>query len=173
MTGCTVSTELTLAKGILADLGSPTSLAVSTVSGKLVGNFIGRLNTSLYQCFAINSGAYFDSNLSVDYPALDIYGLLYKIDYYETAINNILGNPNLMWTRLQEGDSTIARESPAKLAQIYQGMLNDANKRLQLLINAYRMANSQAQSIDYYTIQQYGYNYGPYSDGYVYGAWRP
>lgn len=172
MTGCNSSVELTLAKGIWSDLGSPTAVSVSTISGKLTSTFLGRLNTSLFQCFAIDSGAYFSNDLTTDYGALDIYGEIYKLDYYTSQLNGILGNPALMWTRIAEGDSSISRDSPVKLAALYQGLINSSNARLRLLQNDYKLAHSQSQSVDYFTIQQYGINYGPYNNGYVYGMWR-
>lgn len=173
MTGCNSSVEFALAKGIWEDLGSPTSISVPTISGKLTSTFVGRLNTSLAQCFSIDSGAYFGGGLGMDPGALDIYGQLYTIDYFQSQLNGILGNPALMWTRIAEGDSSVSRDSPAKLASMYQKAIEGANGRLRILQNQYRMQNAQAVSVDYLTIQVYGSSYGAYSNGYIYGVWRP
>lgn len=154
-TGCP-SIEFQVATGIWTSLAAPTALSVSNISGQLTTNYnLGGLNDSIYTCYKIISGAYFDQNLAKDYPALYIYGQLYIVNYYATAQNQILASPKIAWTSMGEGDARITRTNIADFIKAYQTLRTQSQANLDKLINNYRMQAANPQSLDYYTIQPY------------------
>src|ERR1041384_4302473 len=123
------SIEYIMANSIWEDLSSPTSLSVPTISGRLVSQVnLGSLNNKLAQNFSIVSGAYFDSYLSGDAPALYIYTQLYKYNYYINRANKIGASSTINWTTLAEGDTKITRSDNINLVRVYRDLANEAAK---------------------------------------------
>jgi hypothetical protein len=140
-----------LATDIYGNIGSPTNLSVSFISGWLVdsGN-LGGLNNKLSTSFYLTGDApcITDNCGNFGGEEADIYQLIYQSSYYASAALGVLaGGP--AWTNLAEGDTKITREGASKYAQAYLAMKTDNDKNLRLAIHDYKLRITVAQSVDY------------------------
>ncbi len=149
--------EFTIATGIWTDLAEPTSLAVSSVSGKLVGPFVGRLNYQLGTEYTILSEAYFDSAMAADLPALYVYSLMYKQEYYYTQATRIATGPGMDWMSLADGDGRVTRSDPINRAKLLFQLAAKLKEDLILATNAYNKVSALPVAVDYFTIENPSY----------------
>lgn len=146
-----------LAGSIYKDIGSPSSITVSTVQSKLVSeNFIGKLNVLLDECHIIVTG---DISPALNSSEQAVYSELYKYDYYSTAALQSVGAIGaVIWTKLREGDSEVTRTSPNDIAKFYQSLKKGSEEMIKNLANDYKKNKTVTHSIDYYTIQPNGFD---------------
>lgn len=101
---------------VYQELGSPTIVSVSWVSGWFYSN-IGKLDNSLNLCVSGLSGNFIPT---LGYEEWDIFKTLYKISYYDRQVNSSLGNAAaLPWTMLQDDVSKIQQTSPNEFAKTW------------------------------------------------------
>ncbi len=158
--------------GLWQDLGMPTNVAVSTISGYAIQpNTLGKVNSLLSTCF---SGSGYTGAGTTNYqigpwvsPAvLGVIGQLYLVSYYNNLAQAAmgLGGNALPWTQLREGDSSIARVNAALIGAQYRQMSKDAYTELWNLVNAFRGSEGGniPRSVDYFNppTSVYSYNGG-------------
>jgi hypothetical protein len=161
------------ATGVWQDLGSPSNIAVTTISGYAVQpSTLGRLNDLIETCFS-GSGyvgvgtANYQIGPWITNRELAIIGQLYLVSYYNNLAqaNMGIGGNGIPWILLKEGDSTIGRVNAANLGNEYREMSKSAYEQLWNLVNAFRNSEggSLARSVDYYNppTSPYNYGYGP------------
>jgi len=142
---------LTLASGIYQDLGSPSNISVGYISGYLTasGN-LGDLNNKLSVRFGWSGDApcivSFDTNQGMDSDEQAVYSLVFKDQFYRQQALAALTATN--WTRISEGDSSVAREGPAAVSKAYQGLVDQNLKALRLAIADYKRSNTSVGSVD-------------------------
>ena len=147
------------ATGQWVDLGQPTNVSVTTISGYAVQpGTLGKLNSLISTCF---SGSGYTGAGTTNYQIgpwvtnteLAIIGQLYLVSYYKNLAQATMGvgGSTIPWSMLREGDSTIQRSSPVNIGKEYREMAKDANEQLNFLVSAYRGSNGGQvpRSVDY------------------------
>lgn len=135
-----------LAGSIYTGIGAPTAQSVGYVSGWLTDpNNLGGLNGRLNTCFSINNGA-----ISGDFGASEanIYGLIYKTDYFEAQANNALAGGGIMWVSLAESDSKVTRANPVDISKAYQQMRNSSQQTLHIAVSNWKRGESLVAAVD-------------------------
>ncbi len=155
--------------GMWQDLGQPTDLAVTTISGWVTQpQTLGRLNNFIGTCYQATG---YTGVCSYNYdvvPALteQEFGILdkmYRVGHYQQLIKKCAGGGQKMVQSLSEGDSKISYVSAAALAKVYVEAEIQANKELNYQVNVYNQnsAGSTApRSVDFYTIGTPGFDRG-------------
>lgn len=158
--------------GLWQDLGMPTNVSVSTISGYAIQpSTLGKVNSLLSTYFS--GSGYTGAGTTnyqigpwVDPAVLGVIGQLYLVSYYNNLAMAAMGQGGntLPWQLLREGDSTIGRVSAANIGKEYREMSKTAYEQLWNLVNAYRSdaGGGTARSISYYN-PPLGYN--SYSNG--------
>lgn len=143
------------ATGLWVDIGQPSNVAVTTISGYAIQpGTLGKLNSLIGTCFS-GSGyagttgtANFQIGPWIADTELAIIGQMYLVSYYRSLAQATMGvgGNTIPWSMLREGDSTIQRSSPVNIGKEYREMAKDANEQLNYLVTAYS-ANSQGASV--------------------------
>lgn len=151
-----------VATGIWEQIGSPTSISVSSIYTKLISSgSVGKLDILINGCHYIDSGECIAPVLSSE--EISIYEQLYLVDYYAKAALQTQGAPGtLQWTSLAEGDTKISRANPNEIAKFYKDLQKAAQTQLDNLVDLYRRNSALARSSDYPQIEQY-YPNGPFN----------
>lgn len=133
---------LDFATGIYEDLGSPTDITVSYISGWLY-NHIGDLNIAIDQTY---SGL--NETIS-PFPSGDeqaIYQNMFNIKYYNRASLSSIGAAGTSsWTEIEDDGSRVKRVSKLDLSKSYLAMAKSANEDLATQIAAYQMNRARPQ----------------------------
>lgn len=145
--------------GVWTDLGSPSNVTATTISGYAIQpSTLGRLNSLAGTCFSGSgytggASSNFQIGPFVDQEVLGIIGQLYLVSYYNNLAQATMGvgNSTIPWTNLREGDSSIARVNAATIGAQYRQMSKDAYTELWNLVNAFRgsQGGSIARSVDF------------------------
>ena len=79
-----------IASGIWNDIGSPTSITISAISGRLLtSGFLGQLDAINQTCHFIDSGCIYPLLVGEE---IAIYEEIYKANYYRTFSTQEIGN---------------------------------------------------------------------------------
>jgi hypothetical protein len=157
------------ASGVWLELGAPSTVAASTISGYAVQeSTLGRLNSLIGTCFS--GSGYLGTGTSnyqigpfVTNTELALIGAMYTVSYYRNLAQAMMGatTAGIPWTTIKEEGSTIQRANGANIGEIYLKEAKTANDQLNYLVNAYRQGSqggNMARSIDYYDLS--GPTYG-------------
>ena len=141
-----------LATDIYGNIGSPSNLSVSFISGWLIdfrGN-LGGLNNKLSTSFYLTGDApcITDNGGNFAGEEADAYGMMYTTNYYTSAANNVLAGGGSFWTSLSEGDSRVSRTDVTKISAAYLALAKENTRLLRLAISDYKLRISVPQSVD-------------------------
>lgn len=139
----------TLASGTWEELGEPTNVSVSYISGWYVADSnIGKLNSVINTCYSGVSGC-IDPAISGDEQA--IYKEIYKINYYGRQIASMLNSANSAagaWTELKDNTSSIRRANKNDLAKTFLQLQKDSREALKDLATQYNLNRTNPLGID-------------------------
>ncbi len=146
MSYCTAQI-LQLASGIYQGLGSPPAQSIGYVSGWITssGN-LGDLNNRLNTCFYLDGDAPCIAGFGPQEAA--IYAEIYEMYYYESLALAALAGGGTFWTSMREGDTTIQRDSPIKLAKAYRDLQDAAQKQLHIAVANWKVGHSIPTTVD-------------------------
>lgn len=138
-----------LANQIYQDIGSPTALSVTFISGWITnsGGMIGSLNNKLSTNFWISG----------DEPCIVggfggeeavIANLDFKTDYYGNQSRSVLTGGGSMWTSISEGDTKISRSDVVNVSKQYLQMQKDSRETLRLAIQDWKRSHIGIEIVD-------------------------
>jgi len=134
------------------ELGSPSNVTVTTISGWATSNYIlGQLGNLTFQCFSGSDGCPVPA---LGPSELSILSEMYKITYYNGLVKSSLGAGGTRKVQeLVEGDSRIKWQNDNETAKIYSNLGKDAANNLKYLVRSYNQGNkNQVRSVDFYNI---------------------
>lgn len=135
-----------LAATIYQEINSPVSQSVSFISGWLTQTqSLGQLNNKLSTYF-FPSGGGIAWDFGMDEEA--VYTLIYKSNYYESQSLAMLTGGGVNWTNMKEGDTSITRESVAKMSKAFLDLNTQSNTFLRLAVNDYKRKKTLVQCVD-------------------------
>jgi hypothetical protein len=156
----------TLSTGLWQEIGEPSSVSVSYISGKLVSDaLLGKLGSLTYKCYSGVSGCI--------EPALDngeqgIYSALYLSDYYKKQVSSYLGAAGVKRVlSVSEGDSKLSFSNSTSEAKLVKDLAKDYAEQAKELADLYNRGLSTARDVSFYTIDPYvragndNNNFGP------------
>lgn len=153
--GDTSNLVFNISSGIWLDLDSPTSLAVTTISGRLISSgFLGQLDSLLQSAHYIDSGYNIVPSLVAEEQF--IYSELYKCNYYRTAAIQVIVNSaglsdtSTLFTRVREGDSEIVRESPVNVSRMLRDLEKQSWDKIRAMAVEYKKGLAIPLSVSYY-----------------------
>lgn len=149
--------------GLYLDLGSPTDLSVSSISGWVTQpQTIGKLNSYISTCFqptGYTGAGSWNNDVTPDLGNEEyaILAAMYNVSYYNQLVRKLAGagGTQRILQSTSEGDSKVTFVSNADLARIYIDNAKEATKTLNYLVNNYNVniaENSAPRSVDHYTI---------------------
>lgn len=139
---------LTLASGIWESVNSPSAMSVAYVSGVLTSSgFLGAINTRLTTDFWVSGGACIAGCFGAEEQ--NIASLQFQHDYWQRLRSQALGSAGMMWTSLREGDSSVVRESPVKLASEYGKLAKDVQEELQIAVAGWKLGHTSPCDVEY------------------------
>ena len=146
-----------LSTGVWQEIGEPSNLAVSSISGRLTSNYyIGKLNILIDFCFSGASGC-IEPTLDLDQQA--IYAQMYLYDYYGTRAAQSQGAIGVTnWVRIEEADSKISRSDPVNVSKFYLQLQEQARIKLGEYVDLYKRNLAVPRSVNFYSIEQNGTN---------------
>lgn len=151
MTYC-VQQIVELATDMYRQVGQPSNLSVGFISGWIVysGN-LGDLNNKLGTSFYLSGDApcITDAGGGFGPEEADIYTLMYKSEFYESASLGVLANGASLWISLSEGDTKVTRMDVSKLSAAYLALNNQSNQFLRLAIHDYKLRITVPQSVGF------------------------
>lgn len=160
------------ATGIWTDISEPTNLSVSAIETKLLSSgFIGQFDALINGCHHVSydtgiSGYCVSPSLNGEEVA--IFQQLYLTNYYAKRSSEVLSLNNGLtagaWVEIVEADTRIRRANPNEIAKFYKDLYKEFKSNLDDMISAYNRNQSNARSVDYFSIDQYG-SRNPLSDG--------
>jgi hypothetical protein len=126
----------TLASGIWDDIGQPTAVSVSYISGWLVSApNIGKLNNAINTCYSGVSGC-IDPVLSEDEQA--IYKDIYLSSYYGRQATSFLGAAGVdSWLEIKDDVSSIKRQNKNEISKSFIALQKQVQEDLKDKIFAY------------------------------------
>ncbi len=142
----------------LQNLGSPPGISIPYVvmwysnSGNLA-----KINNALGVCAAITGQGCI---VGLDDDAWAIYNLIYNQQYFSQGQASLYtsmfcGGTNALWTNLAEGDSRIARESPANMQRSLNQTIAQNDKQLRLAIGDWKRNHSFPTTVDATSLASY------------------
>ena len=145
----------TLSSGLWEEIGSPTSVSVSFISGKLVSeSFLGQLGSLTYKCYSSVSGCV---EPPLDNGEQGIYSLLYLGDYYKKQVTSYIGAAGVKRVlSVAEGDSRISFSNQNSEAQTIKALAKDYHDQAKEMADLYNRGQATARGVSYLTINQYG-----------------
>jgi len=149
-----------LATFIWNDLGSPSDLSVPSIQTKLTSEaFLGQLNSLTANCYSLVTG---DISPVLGNREQGIYAMMYEKDFYTRKLNQLMAGDAIMWTRVQDGDSSIVRSDLVNVARLYRDMQKQLDEQLNMVIGSYRKGRAMPSSVDYFTLTNSRWYYGAY-----------
>jgi hypothetical protein len=155
------------AEGMYNDLGQPSGLTASAISGWAIQpNVLGKLNNLTNKCYYATGDTAMGISYKYDvYPALTEkeFGLLdplYRINYYQNLVRSIAGANGVtkIVQSISEGDQKITFANMTEMAKVYNESIKEETKRLNYLANAYEDNQKIASTVDYYYYRPAQYN---------------
>ncbi len=133
---------LELATDLHADVGCPSSITPSYISGWFVqSGHLGDLNNKLGTCFYLSgSSPCIAGGFGPEEAA--IYSKIYTLRYYNGVTQGLLTSAANPWTALSEGDSKIVREGPAATSKVLVSLIKENNAQLRLAIHDWKRNHS-------------------------------
>lgn len=141
------------ASGIYEDLGSPSGITPSYISGWLVNN-VGLLNVAINSDYTGISGEIYSTGctgelvtgLGQDEQA--IYKCIYNINYYQRKLSESLNAAAYdTWVEIQDEGSRVKRVSKNDLAKSYTAQIKDSSMNCKDLVNMYRMNHASPSQV--------------------------
>jgi len=147
----------TLASGLWEEVGSPSSVSVSFISGKLVSDsFLGQLGSLTYKCYSTSGGCIIPE---LDNGEQGIYSALYLSDYYKKQVSNYIGAAGVKRVlSVAEVDSRISLSNTTSEAKEIRALAKDYSEQAKELAELYNRGLATARGVSFYTINQYGPN---------------
>jgi hypothetical protein len=144
-----------LSSGLWEEIGSPSSVSVSFISGKLVSeSFLGQLGSLTYKCYQSVSGCI---EPPLDNGEQGIYGLLYLGDYYKKQVVNYIGAAGVKRVlNVREADSSLTFSNTTSEAKEIRALAKDYNDQAKEMADLYNRGLSTARDVSFYTINPYG-----------------
>jgi len=135
-----------IASGIWDDIGQPSGIAISFISGSIVSEtYIGRLNNALNTCYSGVSGCIYPP---LGYEEAAVLKELYTIGYYDRQISSITNSALTDdWIELKDDRSTIRRQNKNELAKTFISLRQNVRNDLKDMIFAYQQNNSNVGMI--------------------------
>jgi len=143
------------ASGIWEDLGQPSGISISYISGYIIDN-LGKLNILIDTCFSGDGSGRMTPQITIF--ELAIAGEIYKESYYAKKIRDSLGangyGEQYSWIMLKEGDTTIQRASPTQIAREYSSLKKDCSDNIKNLSYLYKSNLVVPHSIEFANVYE-------------------
>lgn len=146
MSYCTAQILL-LAGSIYSGIGAPSAQSIGYVSGWITNSgSLGDINNRLTTCFYLDT----DAPCIVGFGPEEavIYTEIYEMNYYESQALATLVGGGTYWLNMKEGDTSISRESPVKIAKAYRDLQDAAQKQLQIAVANWKVAHANPATVD-------------------------
>lgn len=141
------------ASGIYEDLGFPSGITPSYISGWLISN-VGLLNVSINTEYSGISGNIYSTGCSgelitgLGQDEEAIYKGIYNINYYQRKLSESLNAAAYdTWVEIQDEGSRVKRVSKNDLAKSYTAQIKDSSANIQSLISMYRMNHAAPSQV--------------------------